>query len=110
MAANKKHYYFDVEAFGRIIDAHFAYEDEAIGRPVEWYEQNKKAVWNRDFKLYSETDRILERVQNPDCTLFPLYRHLGQDEDDYIFETREDAEREYTSQIDREIADKLYDL
>ena len=110
MAVNKKHYYFSVEAYGKIIDAHFAYEDEAVGRPVEWYEQNKKAVWAANFKLYNETEKILSRIKDPDCDLFPLYRWLGQDEEDYIFETREQAEKEYISQIDQSIADRLYDL
>ena len=110
MQVNKNHYYFSVEDYGAIIDAHFAYEDEAIGKPVEWYEKNRKAVWNAKFRLYSETENILQRIQDPDCALFPLYRHLGQDDEDFIFESREQAEKEYISQIDQAIADRLYDL
>ena len=106
---NKKHYYFSVEDYGAIIDAHFAY-DEAAGRPVGWLDQHRKAVWNAKFRLYVETENILNRIKDPDCNLFPLYRWLGQDDEDYIFETREEAEKEYIDQINQSIADRLYDL
>ena len=110
MKVNKNHYYFSLDAYGKIIDAFFAYEDEAIGKPVSWYEQNKKAVWAANFKLYTETENILERIKDPECSLFPLYRGLGQDDSDYVFETREEAEKEYTDHINQSIADRLYDL
>ena len=108
---NKKRYYFSIEDYGKIIDAHFAYEDEAAGRPVGWYDQNRERVWDAHFRLYNETENILERIEDQDdCSLFPLYRHLGQDDEDFIFESREEAEKEYISQIDQAIADRLYDL
>ena len=110
-AVNKNRYYFSIAAYGKIIDAHFAYENEAIGKPVSWYERNKKAVWDANFRLYNETEKILEKAEDPNnFELFPLYRGLGQDDEDYIFESREEAEREYIAQIDQSIADRLYDL
>ena len=110
MVVNKNHYYFSIVAYGRIIDAFFADEGEAAGKPVSWYEQNKKAVWAANFKLYNETEHILERIKDPECDLQPLYRWLGQDDEDFIFESREAAEKEYTQQIYDSIADQLYDL
>lgn len=108
---DKRRYYFPIESFGKIIDAHFAYEDEAIGKPVEWYDQNRKAVWAKHFKLYNETENILKKAEDPDnFELFPLYRGLGQEDADFIFETREEALKEYESQIERSIADRLYNL
>ena len=108
---NKKHYYFSIVDYGKIIDAFFADEDEAVGKPVEWYEQNKKRVWAAHFKLYNETENILERIEDlDDCSLSPLYRHLGQDDEDFIFESREEAVKEYTSHIEQAIADRLYNL
>ena len=105
MAVNKKHYYFDVMAMGRIEDAWFA-----DYRSKEERERTLKAVWDANFKLYTETENILERIKDPCCNLFPLYRHLGQDDDDFIFETREEAEKEYSEHIDINIADRFYDL
>ena len=105
MKVNKKHYYFCVRAMGRIEDAHFAdYRDK--------YERERvmKAVWDSNFKLYNETENILKKIEDPYCTLFPLYRWLGQDDEDYIFETREEAEKEYIDQINTSIANRLYDL
>ena len=109
MTVNKNHYYFSVDDYGAIIDAHFAYE-EAAGKPVEWLNDHRKAVWDAKFRLYVETEKILERIKDPACSLFPLYRWLGQDDEDYIFESRQDAEKEYIDQINRAIADRLYDL
>ena len=109
MKVNKNHYYYSVEDFGAIIDAHFAYED-AAGKPVSWLEQHQKNVWNAKFRLYVETENILNRIKDPDCALFPLYRGLGQDDEDFIFATREEAEKEYTDHINQSIADRLYDL
>lgn len=105
---NKKHYYFSVEDYGAIIDAHFA--DEEYCKPVSWYEQHRKAVWDAKFRLYTETENILQRIKDPDCTLFPLYRWLGQDDADFIFETREEAEKEYIDHINQAIADRMYNL
>lgn len=105
MTVNKKHYYFDVMACGRIEDAWFA-----DYRSKEERERIMKEVWDANFKLYTETENILKRIEDPRCDLFPLYRHLGQDDDDYIFETREDAEREYMEHINIAIADRYYDL
>ena len=107
---NKKHYYFSVEDFGAIVDAHFAYEDEAVGKPVSWLYDHRKAVWNAKFRLYVETENILNRLKDENCALFPLYRWSGQDDEDFIFETREAAEKEYTEHIEQAIADRLYDL
>ena len=105
MAVNKKHYYFDVMAMGRIEDAYFAHY-----KSKEERERIMKEVWDANFKLYAETEKILERIKDPRCNLFPLYRHLGQDDEDYIFETREAAEKEYTEHINTSIFDRLYDL
>ena len=110
MTINKNHYYYSIEDYGKIIDAHFSYEDEAVGKPVEWYEQHKKAVWDAHFRLYTETENILNRIKDPDCMLQPLYRWLGQDDEDFIFASREEAEREYINQINDSIANRLYDL
>lgn len=107
MAVNKKHYYFSVEAYGKIIDSHF---EDYSGRPCAYRDQHIKAVWDANFKLYNETENILKKIEDPECDLFPLYRWLGQDDEDYIFETREQAEKEYTDQINQSIADRLYDL
>lgn len=106
---NKNHYYFSIDDYGAIIDAHFAYDD-AVGKPVEWLDQHRKATWNDRFRLYTETENILQRIQDPDCHLFPLYRWLGQDEEDFIFATREEAEKEYADHINQSIADRIYDL
>ena len=105
MTVNKKHYYFDVMAMGRIEDAWFA-----DYRSKEDRERSLKAVWDANFKLYTETEKILERIKDPRCDLFPQYRNLGQDDADYIFESREEAEREYSEHINISIADRFYDL
>lgn len=110
-AVDKRRYYFSIDSYSKIIDAYFAYEDEAIGKPVEWYEQNKKAVWTAHFKLYNETENILRKAEDPDdFSLFPLYRWLGENDEDYIFNSREEALKEYESQINQSIADRLYDI
>lgn len=109
-AVDKRHYYYSIDSYSKIIDAIFADEDEAVGRPVEWYEQNKKAVWEKHFKLYNETERILKKVQDPECPLTQLYRWLGQDDEDYIFASREEALKEYEDQINQSVADRLYNL
>lgn len=109
-AVDKRRYYFSLNSYSKIIDAYFADEDEAVGKPVEWYHQNMKAVWAKHFKLYNETDRILEKVLDPECPLTPLYRWLGQDDEDYIFASREEALKEYENQINQAIADRLYNL
>jgi len=106
---NKKHYYFDVKDYGDIVDSHLAYE-EAAGRPVELLTQHIKDVWSAKFRLYSETENILQRVKDPSSTLFPLYRNLGEDPEDFIFDTREAAESEYRDHISQSVADRLYDL
>lgn len=105
MAVNKKHYYFDVMAMGEIEDAFFADYRNGDER-----KRIMKSVWDANFKLYNETENILKRIEDPRCNLFPLYRWLGQDDEDYIFETREEAEKEYTDHINQAIADRLYDL
>ena len=102
---NKKHYYFSCTAKGKIVDAHFAdytnrFEAERI----------IKDTWAANFRLYTETENILQRIQDPDCALFPLYRGLGLDDEDFIFATREEAEKEYTDHINQSIADRFYDL
>ena len=76
------------------------------------YEADKriKAVWNLNFRLYPETEKILDSIKDPDCSLFPLYRGIGSSESDYLFDTLADAEREYTAHIDEAIADQMYDL
>ena len=102
---NKKHYYFCVMAMGRIEDAYFAdYRDG--------YERKRimKEVWDANFKLYNETENILKKMEDPRCTLFPLYRWLGQDDEDYIFNSREEAEKEYIDHINIAIADRQYNL
>ena len=110
-AVDKRRYYFSINSYGKIMDAIFAYEDEAVGRPVDWYEKNKDAVWAAHFKLYNETEDILRKAEDPDdFSLMPLYRWLGQDEEDYIFSSREEALKEYESQINQAVADRLYDL
>ena len=110
-AVDKRRYYILIDSYGKIMDAQFADEDEAVGRPVEWYEQNKKAVWAAHFKVYQETEAILKKAEDPnDFTFFPLYRHLGQDEEDFLFDSKEDALKEYESHINQSIADRLYNL
>ena len=105
MAVNKKHYYFSLDAYSAIIDAHFAdYQSTAE------YDRKTKAVWSSKFVLYNETENILKKIQDPDCNLFPLYRWLGQDDEDFVFESREEAEREYADHINQSIANRLYDL
>ena len=107
-AVDKRRYYFSIDGYGKIIDAFF---DDCAGRPVSYYEQHKKAVWDANFKLYVETEDILKKAENPeDFSLFPLYRNLGQDESDFLFNSREEALREYEDQIGQSIADRLYDL
>lgn len=105
MAVNKKHYYFSVKAFGKIEDAHFAYYADRFEA-----ERAMKAVWSENFKLYNETEDILSKIQDANCLLFPLYRGIGKDESDFVFETREEAEKEYREHIDQAIADRMYDL
>ena len=105
MAVNRKHYYFSVDAYGKIEDAFFAYYRNQYER-----DRAMKAVWAANFKLYNETENILAKIKDPNCDLFPLYRGLGTDDEDYIFETREEAEKEYTDHINESIADRLYDL
>ena len=103
--ANKKHYYFSIEDYGKITDAPFEYYRNGYER-----DQTMKAIWAAHFKLYTETDRILERIKDPDCPLFPLYRGFGDDDEDYIFETREEAESEYEAHINMSIGDRMYNL
>ena len=107
---NKNHYYYSIDDFAAIIKAHFSYEDEAVGKSVDWYGKHCKAVWDAKFRLYTETENILEKVQDVDCPLTPLYRGLGQEDDDFIFATREEALREYEAQIGQAIADREYNL
>ena len=105
MAVNKKHYYFSLDAMSRIEEAYFA--DYRSGHERE---QTMKAVWYANFKLYTETEKILDRIKDPHCDLFPLYRGLGQEDAEFEFDTREQAEKEYTEHINISIADRLYDL
>ena len=105
-AVDTRRFYFSIEAYGKIIDAYFDYE----GKTLDWYVQNKRAVWMANFKLYTETESILARIEDPECDLFPLYRGLGEDDEDFIFASRDDAYQEYEDHINDSIADKLYNL
>ena len=108
---DKRRYYISIDSYGKIMDALFADEDEAAGRSVDWYEQNKKAVWNAHFKVYAETEAILKKAEDPtDFTYFPLYRGLGQTEEDFLFDSREEALKEYEDHINQSVADRLYNL
>ena len=106
-AVDKRRYYFSIDAYGKIIDAFF----DTDGRTGDWIRANRKAVWDANFKLYNETEDILRRIEDQDdWSLTPLYRWLGQDDEDFIFDSREEALKEYENQIYTSIADRLYDL
>ena len=108
---DKRRYYFSIAANSRIIDAITDRNGDSIGRPVEWHDQHCKAVWAADFKLYNETEGILAKAEDPnDFSLWPLYRGLGTDDDDYIFSSRQEALDEYERQIGRRVDEWLYDL
>ena len=98
---NKKHYYIKMSEYGEIINT---MTSDFTGMPCDRIPEIKKACWEKNFKVYQETEQILEQAQNPDdFTWFPLYRWLGQDDEDYEFNTMEDALKEYESHLGDEI-------
>lgn len=106
--ANKKHYYFKISMYSRIMDSIF---NDCVGLPVEEYYSNRKAVWDECFKVYQETDEILAEIQgNTDTDYFPLHKWLGTDEEDYLFDSMEDALKQYENEINESVADRMYDL
>lgn len=103
---DKRRYYFSIDAYGKIIDAYFADYRSSYER-----DQVQKAIWTANFKLYNETENILKKVEDPNnFELFPLYRGIGQDDEDFLFNSREEALKEYEDHINQSIADRLYDL
>ena len=109
-AADKRRYYFSIEMYGKIMDAldelHFG-----SGRSLDYYKRNVENAWAVYFKLYRETDELLKKAEDPnDFSLYPLYRNLGQDEKDFLFDTEEEAMKEYESHIYESLANKMYDL
>ena len=98
---NPKHYYLKIEEYGRIIDA---LEADYAGMSCSKIPEIKKRAWDANFKLYRETESILKRAADPeDFTYFPLYRSIGKDPEDFEFNSREEALKEYEYQIGDEV-------
>ena len=105
-AVDKRRYYFSIDAYGEITDAPFAYYRNGYER-----DQKMKAIWTANFKLYNETENILKKVEDPEnFSLCPLYRNFGDNDEDFIFNSREEAEKEYMDHINMSIADRMYNL
>lgn len=99
---NPKHYYSKIEEYSNIMDV-FERMNYA-GMLCSEIPSLRKRTWEKNFKLYRETEYILKKVSDPnDFTYFPLYRHLGQDDADYEFNSKEEALEEYESQIGESI-------
>ena len=105
--ANKYHYYLKISEYGELIDT---LTGDFAGIECNKIPLIKKACWEKNFKLYRETYKILQKANDPeDFTYFPLYRSLGQEDSDFEFLTKEDALKEYENQINESVFDHLYD-
>ena len=104
---NQKHYYFKLNEYSEITDV---FESNYAGMLCSDIPLLRERTWKQNFKLYRETEYILKKVSDPDdFTYCPLYRHLGQDDEDFEFDSKEEALREYESQIGVEIFCYLHD-
>ena len=104
---NTKHYYIKLSEYSTIIDSH---EKDYAGMLCSEIPQIMKRVWDQNFRIYRETEYILKKASDPeDFTYFPLYRHLGQDDRDFEFNSKDEALREYESQIGEEIFCREHD-
>lgn len=94
---DNRHYYYDTKSMRKLVAAYFDRDEGSDGIDQE--------TWNRYFKLYNETENILNRIDDPDCTLWRLSR-IGYPDGD-IFDSREAAERCYEDEIFNRITEAM---